>query len=145
MAKAHRSSFSQKVSHISRIFPWNDAPDPVITSCYAMLLLIPASAPQVPGQIHMKLLFYACPNLTDLYYFFQVPLTHRSPTVHHVLCQSLPCFRRSLVPVHHWIYCAKRMTTIKRGGETEVRKGREECKQRSVREIKCQTKRQRKQ
>lgn len=58
MAKAHRSSFGQKISLISRIFPWNDAPDPVIASCYAMLLLIPASAPQVPGQIHTKLLFY---------------------------------------------------------------------------------------
>lgn len=59
MAKAHWSSFGQKVSYICRIFPWIDAPDPVITTCCAILLLIPVSAPQVPGQSHMKLLFYA--------------------------------------------------------------------------------------
>lgn len=137
MAKAQRSSFGQKISHISRIFPWNDAPDPVITSFYAMLLLIPASAPQVPGQIHTKLLFYATEPQPVPTWQISIIFKFRWPTGHRLYA--------GLVPVHHWTYCAKRMTSIKRGKETEVRKGRETYKQRGVWEIKPQTKRQRKQ
>lgn len=67
------------------------------------------------------------PNLMDLFFFYNSSVTHRPQTVPPgcVLYKSTEAF-----PVHRCALCAKRMVTIKRDGEPEVRKGKEMYKQR---------------